>query len=305
MERTPHDHRLLKAARSLYHARAREAVLRDRIESAEGALTEWLLASGTTHMLLGLFDLTLDAGELVVTKRAVPDSDQLPLPHVVQPPETRPEQLGFGLELPDGDARRVAEPDGYIRRLDRLSGLSESELASLARVVLASLASAEVAPLLARHEAGVALTHPRQVFDLLSPEMSALSQEQLRVLTLNTRHGLLGSHLVYQGTVRESPVRPAEVFRPAVVQQAPSVIVAHNHPSGDPAPSPDDFALTRHLSQAGNLLGIRMVDHVIIAGSGFYSFREGGHISTDTTDRIAVSDHVTSPETDLYREDGA
>lgn len=305
MEHTPHDHRLLRAARSLHNNRAREGVLRDRIEVAEDTLIEWLIAAGATHALLGLFDLHLTAGELRVTKRAVPASDQLPLPHLVPVKAERPEQLGFGPDLPDVDARRVSEPDGYTRRLDRLTGLSEGELASLARVMLASLATAEVAPLLARHEAGVVLTHPSQVFDLLAPEMSGLAQEQLRVLTLNTRHGLLGQHLVYQGTVRESPVRPAEVFRPAVVQQAPGVIVAHNHPSGDPAPSPDDFALTRQLIQAGNLLGVRMVDHVVIAGSGFYSFREGGHLSIDTVERTAISDLITSPTTRLYQEEGA
>lgn len=304
MERASHDHRLLRAARSLHNNRAREAVLRDRIEAAEGSLTEWLIASGVTYALLGLFDLHLEAGELHVTKRDVPASDQLPLPHLVPPHEESPEQLGFGSELGDTGARRVAESDGYTRRLDRLTGLSEGELASLARVVLASLSTAEVAPLLARHEASVVLSHPRQVFELLAPEMSGLAQEQLRVLTLNTRHGLMGQHLVYQGTVRESPVRPAEVFRPAVVQQAPGVIVAHNHPSGDPTPSSDDFALTRQLSQAGNLLGIRIVDHVVIAGSSFYSFREGGHLSTDASDRIAVSDLTTSPTESVRHRHG-
>lgn len=278
-------------------------MLQGRIETAEDALIEWMLASGTTQALLGLFELSLAAGELVVTKRAVTDSDQLPLPHVIPPQEARPDQLGFGLDV-STPALRVAEAAGVNRRLDRLTGLSESELASLARVVLASLATAEVAPLLARHEAGVVLSHPAQVFELLAPQMSGLSQEQLRVLTLNTRHGLLGSHLVYQGTVRESPVRPAEVFRPAVVQQAPGVIVAHNHPSGDPAPSADDLALTRQLTQAGNLLGIRMVDHVIIAGSGFYSFREGGHLPDASGDRITVSDVTTSPIAGVYGDDG-
>jgi len=304
MERPSHDHRLLKAARSLHHARQREAVLQGRIETAEGTLTEWMLASGTTQALLGLFKLELAAGQLHVTKRDVPNSDQLPLPHVIAPAEPSPEQLGFGLDAPTATLR-VAEVAAGGRRLDRLTGLSESELASLARVVLASLSSAEVAPLLARHEAGVSLTHPSQVFDLLSPEMSGLAHEQLRVLTLNTRHGLLGSHLVYQGTVRESPVRPAEVFRPAVVQQAPGVIVAHNHPSGDTTPSPDDFALTRQLAQAGSLLGIRVVDHIIIAGSSFYSFREGGHLPDATGERIAVSDVTTSSPAGVYDEYGA
>lgn len=298
MERPP-THQMLSTVRSLYQARQREAMRRDRAAAAEHTLAEWMITGGMTHALIGLFELELAAGELHVTKRAGIEGDQLPLLHLAPHQESSPQQLGFGLDVPQ-PTLRVAESAGGNRRLDRLSGLSESELASLARVVLASLATAEVAPLLARHEAGVVLAQPRQVFELLSPEMSGLSQEQLRVLTLNTRHGLLGSHLVYQGTVRESPVRPAEVFRPAVVQQAPGVIVVHNHPSSDPTPSADDHALTRHLVQAGNLLGIRVVDHMVIGGSGFYSFRESGHLPTDTTDRITVSDHATSPPASLY-----
>jgi len=95
-------------------------------------------------------------------------------------------------------------------------------------------------------------------------------------------------------------VRTAEVFRPAVVQQATAVIVAHNHPSGDPTPSVDDHALTRQLAEAGSLLGIRLVDHIVIAASGFYSFRESGQMPAVTTDRNTISDHTTSPTTDLY-----
>jgi len=284
----PHNQRLLRTARGLYHNRVRETVVRGRIEVAEGALTEWMIASGTTHAMLGLFELHLAEGELHVIKHGAPDSDQLPLPHLETARVTRLEKFAFGADLP-ATGVRIAESAEFSRRLDRLTGLSEGELATLARAVLASLATAEVAPLLARHEAGIALSHPRQVFDLLSPEMSSLSHEQLRVLTLNTRHGLLGMHLIYQGTVRESPVRPAEVFRPAVVQQAPGVIVAHNHPSGDPTPSQDDYALTRQLVQVGNLLGVRLVDHIVIAGSSFYSFREGGHIPPDAIDRVTVS----------------
>lgn len=165
--------------------------------------------------------------------------------------------------------------------LEGLPALSEAELATLGRAVLAALAHADLAPLMARHEAGVALTHPRDVFDLLSPDMSSLAQEQLRVLTLNTRHCVLGNHLIYQGTVSESPVRIAEVLRPAILQQAPKIIVAHNHPSGDPSPSADDHHLTRQLVDGAKLLGITVLDHVIIGGEGFASCREHGFMSSD------------------------
>jgi len=162
------------------------------------------------------------------------------------------------------------------RTVERLKQLSEAELALLARALLATLGQAELAPLLARHEHSVMITSPREVYDLLAPEMSGLAQEQLRVLTLNTRQGLLGNHLIYQGTVSACHVRVAEVMRPAIVQQASSVIIVHNHPSGDAGPSPDDVRLTRRLAEAGSLLDIEVVDHVIIAGATFRSCRESG-----------------------------
>jgi len=290
MEHTPHNRHLLKAARSLYHARERQAVLRDRIETAEESLTAWMLTAGTTQALLGLFELQLEAGELHVTKRDVPDSDQLPLPYLGQAHEPQPAQLGFGHSAADATVHRVAEPDVYSRRLDRLTGMSEGEMASLARAFLAVLDQAELAPLMARHEAGVAISHPREVFSLLAPDMSALAQEQLRVLTLNTRHRVLGNHLVYQGTVSEAPVRIAEVLRPAVIQQAPKIIVAHNHPSGDPTPSVDDHHLTTQLVEGAKLMGINILDHVIIAGDTYASCRERGMMPVDNAVPKRVSD---------------
>jgi len=159
---------------------------------------------------------------------------------------------------------------------ERLALLSEAELALFGRALLASLAHAELAPLLARHEQGAFIGDPAAVFTLLSPEMSSLTQEQFRVLTLTTRHALLGNHLVYQGTVSQALVRAAEVFRPAVIQQAPTIIIAHNHPSGDPTLSPDDRRLTQHLVEAGKLLDIAVLDHVVIGGTAYTSCREQG-----------------------------
>ena len=115
---------------------------------------------------------------------------------------------------------------------------------------------------------------PQDVHNLLGPEMKGLAQEQLRVLLLNTRNGVMAQRLIYQGTVNSSAVRPAEVLRPAVVEAAPSIIVSHNHPSGDPTPSPEDVAVTRDLVAAGKLLDIEVLDHVVIAGDRFVSLKE-------------------------------
>ena len=120
------------------------------------------------------------------------------------------------------------------------------------------------------------ITTPRDVHDLLGPEMSALAQEQLRVLLLNTRNLVVGQRVIYQGNVNSSMVRPAEVLRPAVVEAVPSIIISHNHPSGDPSPSPEDVSITRELTQAAKLLGVELLDHIVIGGERFVSLKERG-----------------------------
>ena len=115
---------------------------------------------------------------------------------------------------------------------------------------------------------------PQDVHTLLDPEMGALAQEQLRVLLLNTRNQVMAQRVIYIGNVNSSVVRPAEVLRAAVIESAPSIIIAHNHPSGDPTPSPEDVSITRDLVQAGKLLGIDLLDHVVIGGDRWVSLKE-------------------------------
>ena len=118
------------------------------------------------------------------------------------------------------------------------------------------------------------INSPQDVFNLLGPEMGALAQEQLRVLLLNTRNQVMGQRIVYQGNVNSSIVRPAEVLRAAVIESAPSIVIAHNHPSQDPTPSPEDVSITRDLVQGGKLLGIDLLDHVVIGGDKWVSLKE-------------------------------
>jgi DNA repair protein RadC len=104
-----------------------------------------------------------------------------------------------------------------------------------------------------------------------------LDQEHLRVILLNTRNEVLGTHAIYVGNVNSSVVRPAEVFRPAVRANAPSLIVVHNHPSGNPAPSDDDIAITKDLVESGKMLGIEVLDHLIIgSGQRYVSMNKNG-----------------------------
>ena len=118
----------------------------------------------------------------------------------------------------------------------------------------------------------------KQVFDLLRAEMSPLAQEQVRVLLLDRQLRVLGQRTIYQGNAYSALVRPAEVFRPAVVESAPSIIVAHNHPSGDATPSQADINLTKDLVEVGKLLGVELLDHVVIGDGTFASIKNGGYL---------------------------
>ena len=121
-----------------------------------------------------------------------------------------------------------------------------------------------------------AINCPDDVRRLLGPEMAPLAQEQLRVLLLDIKNNVVGQRIIYVGNVNSSIVRPAEVLRPAVIEAVPSIIVSHNHPSGDPTPSPEDVAITKELAAAGKLLGVELLDHVVIGGDRSVSLKERG-----------------------------
>jgi DNA repair protein RadC len=117
---------------------------------------------------------------------------------------------------------------------------------------------------------------PEDAADLVQYEMSALDQEQLRVLLLNTRNHVLGIKTIYQGSLNSSQVRIGELFRPAIRENAAAIIIVHNHPSGDPSPSPDDVAITQAIIKAGKLLDIQVLDHLIIGQGRFISLNRRG-----------------------------
>jgi DNA repair protein RadC len=121
-----------------------------------------------------------------------------------------------------------------------------------------------------------AIHSPADAAALLQFPMSALEQEELRVLLLDTRNRVLQMETVYRGSVNSSQVRVGELFKAAIRRNATAIIVAHNHPSGDPAPSPDDVAVTRAMVQAGKLLDVDVLDHIIIGLGRFVSMKERG-----------------------------
>ncbi len=127
-----------------------------------------------------------------------------------------------------------------------------------------------------RADEGPAITSPEDVHRLLGAEMGALCQEQVRVLLLDRRNRVVGQRVIYQGNAYSTVVRPAEVLRPAVVEGVPNLIVAHNHPSGDPSPSPQDINVTKELVQAAKLLGLQLLDHVVIGNGEAVSLKDRG-----------------------------
>jgi len=117
---------------------------------------------------------------------------------------------------------------------------------------------------------------PREAANLVQYEMQALSTENLRVIVLDTRNHLVCIENLYTGSVNSSMVRVGELFRPAIQRNGASIILIHNHPSGDPTPSPEDAALTRAAVQAGKLLDIEVLDHLVIGWAQFVSLKEKG-----------------------------
>jgi DNA repair protein RadC len=122
------------------------------------------------------------------------------------------------------------------------------------------------------------IASPRDVYNLLRADMSGLEFEQLRVVLLNTKNQVLAAPELYRGSLNGTSVRLGELFREAVRQNVAHVVIVHNHPSGDPTPSAEDVRLTRDAVQAGRLLDIAVLDHVVIgAGDGrFVSLKEQG-----------------------------
>jgi DNA repair protein RadC len=106
--------------------------------------------------------------------------------------------------------------------------------------------------------------------------MGLLEQEHLRVVLLNSKNQVLAMPEVYKGSVNTAQVRLSELLREAIREGCPALVVVHNHPSGDPTPSADDIDMTRQLIEAGKLLDIDVLDHIVIGGQGFVSLRERG-----------------------------
>jgi DNA repair protein RadC len=162
-----------------------------------------------------------------------------------------------------------------IKELRKIAGIGETKAVEL-------LAAFSLGKRLAREKLSKQkIDSPELVCDLVGSEMRMLHKESLRVILLDTKYHLLRIEEVSLGSINESIAHPRDVFRPAIISSAYAVIVVHNHPSGDPAPSQSDHSLTRRLSEAAELLQIRLLDHIIIGApaegrAAYFSFKEAG-----------------------------
>jgi DNA repair protein RadC len=212
------------------------------------------------------------------------------VPSTPLPPEERPRErlkhVGPGA-LTDAELLAVllgtASVDPLremIARAGGLAGLERLGFAGLRRsrgigpVRAAQLhAALEIGRRVATQPLPVAprLTGPAEVFAHLGPRLAPLEREVFFALALDTRHRVRGEHRIAEGHLGGVEVHPRELFRPLIREAAAAAILVHNHPSGDPAPSAEDVALTERMRAAGDLVGIPVLDHVVVARGGFSS----------------------------------
>jgi DNA repair protein RadC len=188
-----------------------------------------------------------------------------------------------------GSGTRGASADQVARRvvaawpaLRDLAGRSVAELTGVPGIGAANAARVASAWELARRlqrerrERRPVLSSPRAVWRHLALELRDRDRERFLALCLNTRNELMREVVVSMGSLNASIVHPREVFKPALACSAAAIVIAHNHPSGDPSPSREDHEVTRALSEAGTLLDIPLHDHIIIGADSYYSFRDSG-----------------------------
>jgi DNA repair protein RadC len=177
--------------------------------------------------------------------------------------------------------------NSVLAALGGVAGLARAASDDLTRV--GGIGPARAAQILAAVELGrrtvvhaatarAQMTSPRVVAEYLLPQFGNRRVEQFGVLLLDTKHRVLRSTVLSVGTLDASIVHPREVFREAVAGGAAAIVVFHNHPSGDPEPSPEDTRLTERLMAAGVLMGISVLDHVILGDARYFSYREKGSI---------------------------
>lgn len=176
-------------------------------------------------------------------------------------------------------ADRLLAHAGSLRRL---AAMAPQDLLQVPGIGPAKAAQVKAALELARrlalepHHERFAVRHPRDVAGLLMGDMRDLDREVFKVLMLDTKHRIIAIETLSIGDLSGTLVHPRELFKDAMRRNSAAVILVHNHPSGDPEPSPDDIELTRRLVAGGRLLGIEVLDHIIIGDNRYVSLKERG-----------------------------
>ena len=156
-----------------------------------------------------------------------------------------------------------------LNELTNIKGLGQAKAATVLAALEIGRRIASAKPLEKIH-----LSCPQDVADFLMPRLRYAAKEQFVVILLNGKNKVIGTEVVSEGSLSSSVVHPREVYAPAILHHAAAIMVAHNHPSGDPKPSTEDTEVTRVLARSGKVLGIPMIDHVIIGDGNYYSFLE-------------------------------
>ncbi|MCX6803652.1 MAG: DNA repair protein RadC [Candidatus Diapherotrites archaeon] len=166
--------------------------------------------------------------------------------------------------------------------LEKLSSLSLTELQSINGIGQAKAmqikAVFELNKRVKTKNGLIVLSSAQDIFEYLRPKMSSLDKEHFVVLLLDSKNKLIKEEIISIGTLNSSVIHPREIFKFAIKESANSIIIAHNHPSGDPNPSEQDKGITEKIVKAGEVIAVKVLDHVIIGKDSYYSFAEAGGI---------------------------
>lgn len=191
------------------------------------------------------------------------------------------ELLSVALMLPDTDtasqlSQLVSEYDNLLVKIPRDRVKEINRVGDKTADMILAIAELARRQTFAAPREKARINSPADAAALVQYEMQALDHEQLRVILLNRRNEVIKIITVYKGSVNSSQVRVGELFKDALREQASAIVIAHNHPSGDPTPSPDDIAVTRAIVQAGKLVDVDVLDHIVVGQAKWVSLKERG-----------------------------
>lgn len=197
------------------------------------------------------------------------------------------ELLGIIIGTGSKEKSAIALSTDIIKSMDLISDLSNVTLEELCHVK--GIGRSKGAKIIAAVNLGrriyksdlkakLKISSPEDVYEAFSSEMCLLKREEFRVILLNTKNSVISTELISIGSLNSSIVHPREVFNKAIKKNSASVILIHNHPSGNPNPSREDLVITRRLMEAGDIIGIKVIDHIIIGHGKFYSLKENGEM---------------------------